>query len=502
MKGSSSTHCSPITAIQETYSALYFPLSPTFSTHRIVYIHTRLRAAARGCALFSLLSFLLSTLKNMRGYDQHYERDFLQDLYSSADLLCLGVLALFIIKLHECKLALKKAYSAALSPTHTIWTDPKTRISMIGEIVLVALAVPPMYNPVISFRTIGIQRELSLDDVMYHWCLVRLYHVLRFFYLESEFCSEKALFRLSVVKLEPSVWFYVKYLALRRYIVYSFAVIVVLIVLSALVLIVFERSLPDSQFVSPTTAFYCSGITMATIGYGDVLASTFLGRAVLVLVAILGNYAQAILTLGVYNTSLFTPVERGLAAEMYKRRFKEKELRSAAGAYLQRWWRLRFLRKHRAGNRFLQLQLLRKAKIRFQKELLKASYGAGLVFSQSIRHFDREISRELTLTKQKLSINAEIFRFSAQLRDFNLKLSRDLNSIRRKTAKFSVLTNSAASSRRSSIVLSIPRLSCSFNVPQRRKHVESTGLRTHRARRRVLARKTERLMSESSSVDM
>lgn len=503
MRGSSSTHvCSPLTAVRGTRAALCCPLSGVFSTRRVVYIHTRLRTAARGCALFSLLSFLLTTVKNMRGYAQHYERDLLQDLYSSADLLCLAVLILFIFKLHECQFALKNTYSATLSPAKTMWTDPKTRISMVGEGILTFLAVPPVYNPVISFSSLGIRRELSLDDIMYPWSLVRLYHILRFLYLESEFCSKKALFRFSVVKLRPSIWLFIKYLALKRYIVYSFAVIGAIVVLSGLVLMVFERNLQDSQFASPTTAFYASGTTMATIGYGDVLPNTYLSRGILVLVAIFGNYAQAILTLGVYNASLFTASERRLAAEVYKRRFKGRELRTAAGSYLQQWWRLQFLRKHRAGNRFLQLQKLRNAKIRFQKERLNAGYGAGLAFTQSIRNFSLDFTRKVTSTKQSLSINVEIFRFSAQLLDFNLKLYRDLHSIRRKTTKLSIVADSAASSRRSSTLSYISRLSCSFQVPQRRKYVGSAGIRTHRTRRKVLARKTERLLSESSSVDL
>ena len=500
--GSNSTHiCTPLTPAIETSPVLRFPLRGTFATGSIVYIHTRLRSSARGCALFSLLSFLISTIKNMRSYDLHYQQDFLQNLAGCADLVCLAVLTLFLIKLYECKLALDKAYSAGLSTTYTIWTDRKARFYMGIEIALVTMTSPPVYNPVYDYNSLGLHRQVTLDDTMYPWCLVRLYHVIRFLYLESEFCSEKSLFRLSIVKLKPNVWFYVKHLALRRYVIYSFVVIGLLIVISGLVMIVYERSLPDSPFQSPTTSFYCSGITMATIGYGDVLPSSFIGRAVLVLVAILGNYAQAILTLGVYSATSLTSAERTLAGEIYKKRFKEKGLRVAAVSYLQQWWKLHFMRKHKLGNRFFQLQMLKLAKTHFKKEILKVGYGAGLVFAQTILHFDKNFTRGIAETKAILTLDVSIFRASAELLNCNLKLYRDLNSLRRKTSKISAVTSSASSSRRSSVSFT-PRLSYSLHFPQRRKPVESTGLRTHRARRKVLARKNERLMSANSSLDL
>lgn len=503
IRGSYSTHiCTPLTAVPETSPALRFQLRGTFATGSIVYIHTRLRSSARGCALFSLLSFLISTIKNMRSYDLHYRQDFLQNLAGCADLVCLVVLALFIIKFYECKLALDKVYSAGLSTTYSVWTDTKTCFYMGIEIVLVTITAPPIYNPVYDYETLGLHREVSLDDIMYPWCLLRLYHVTRFLYLESDFCSGKSLFRLSIVKLRPNVWFYVKHLALKRYAVYSFVIIGLLIVISGLVVIVYERSLPNSPFQSPTTSFYSSGVTMATIGYGDVLPSSFIGRTVLVLVAILGNYAQAILTLGVYSATSLGSAERRLAEEIYKKRFKEKGLRVAAVTYLQEWWKLHFMRKRKMGKRFFQLQMLKLAKRRFKKEILKVGYGAGLVFAQTIALFDRDFARGISETKLILTLDADIFRASGQLLDCNLKLYRDLNSIRRKASKFSIITDSAISSRRSSTASFTPRLSYSFYFPQRRKPMESTSLRTHRARRKVLARKNERLLSESSVSDL
>lgn len=240
---------------------------------------------------------------------------------------------------------------------------------------------------------------------------------------------------------------------------------------------------------------------MATIGYGDVLPSSFIGRAVLVLVAILGNYAQAVLTLGVYSATSLTSAQRRLAGEIYKKRFKEKGLRVAAVCYLQQWWKLHFMRKFKRGNRFFQLQMLKLAKTYFQKEVLKVGYGAGLVFSQSIVNFDRDVTRGIRETKIILALDISVFRLSAQLLNCNLKLYRDLNSLRRKTSKMSFVESSASSSRRSSSVSFTPRLSYSLYFPQRRKMRESTRMRTHRARRKVLARQTERLMSETSSVD-
>lgn len=473
---------------------LCFPLSGTVSSRLLADIHTRQRVAIRGCAFFALLSFSVETLKNVRDYELQYAQDMFSILLSYTDYVCLAVVLLFLVKYYQCQHAICTTWVGG-----KMWRNYRLCVCLAAEVVLLGVVSPPAYNPVFNISAMGGEKKLSLGDVFYPACLLRLYHLLRFLYSESDMCSPEGLFRLNVVKLKAGMGLYMKYLALRKYHIYSFAFLGVLVGVSGLILMVFERNALNSPFESESAGFYCGGIAMATIGYGDVLPGTHLGRGVVVLVSILGNYAQAVLTLGVRNTVIMSSSHSALARLIYKRTYQAKPLRQLAVIYLQRWWRLHFLRRHGASNRFIQIHLLENAKFRFRKEIYKSTEAAALHFSQSIHSFYHKFTQKVTFTKEKLSIDPSIFEISADLCDFHLKLLRSITTIKRKSIKLAaIFSHTSASSRRSSTISVVPRLSMSFYT---RKPVEMSSLRTYRAVKKAIMRRNERLGTEGSAAE-
>ena len=91
-----------------------------------------------------------------------------------------------------------------------------------------------------------------------------------------------------------------------------FGVVVAVIVVGASVIYLIESPHPDAQIKTLLDAFWWTAATVTTVGYGDVLPITDLGRAV----------AIFYMFFGIGIGGLFITI---LATRFYKRRFESKD---------------------------------------------------------------------------------------------------------------------------------------------------------------------------------
>jgi hypothetical protein len=135
-------------------------------------------------------------------------------------------------------------------------------------------------------------------------------------------------------------------LAPYRTIAFLYAVFVIL---NGFMLIVYERDVPDSNLQSVYNGFWTMAITQATVGYGDFMPTTDMGRILAVLTA-----GAAI----VFNSLVLTISLRKLKLTIKEVQFlvqvrQRKKLPAAeVVTLLQRWVRLRLARKHGVAARF------------------------------------------------------------------------------------------------------------------------------------------------------
>jgi voltage-gated potassium channel len=109
----------------------------------------------------------------------------------------------------------------------------------------------------------------------------------------------------------------------RRIFPYLAGAVFVLSLLSAFVITLVDRT----DFPNYGIAVWWSIVTLATVGYGDVVPTTDAGRVVGSLVIILGVTFLAFLTATVTSLFVSSEQEEGKAAEIARREAVDKELR-------------------------------------------------------------------------------------------------------------------------------------------------------------------------------
>lgn len=117
------------------------------------------------------------------------------------------------------------------------------------------------------------------------------------------------------------------------------------VLLSGVVMHVFERAVSD-DFSNIWNGFWIIGITISTVGYGDIVPKTHVGRIVCTVASILGLYAISYAVNSVQITfSISDESESSIAGTLEYRQKLTGETKVIAGTLIQRWWKLQLKRR-------------------------------------------------------------------------------------------------------------------------------------------------------------
>lgn len=121
------------------------------------------------------------------------------------------------------------------------------------------------------------------------------------------------------------------------------------VLLNGLMLIVYERGVPGSDLVSAYSGIWAMAITQATVGYGDLVPNTDMGRILAVLAA-----GAAIASNSLVLTVSLRKLKLTVKEVQYLVQVRQRNQLPAAEVVtlLQRWIRLRLARKHGSPGRF------------------------------------------------------------------------------------------------------------------------------------------------------
>lgn len=103
-----------------------------------------------------------------------------------------------------------------------------------------------------------------------------------------------------------------------RSILFFFSVIMIS---SGFLLRIFERTLSKNDFGYIWNGFYSIGITETTVGYGDVIAGSHIGRLIVVFASIYGIFSVSYIVWAVQSTLGFSKEEYGF----YERVISKKD---------------------------------------------------------------------------------------------------------------------------------------------------------------------------------
>ena len=121
------------------------------------------------------------------------------------------------------------------------------------------------------------------------------------------------------------------------------------VMLNGLMLTVYERGAQGSRLDSVYDSIWNMAITQATVGYGDFVPITDMGRILAVLAAGAGIISNSlVLTVSLRKLKLGLKEVQFLVQVRQRKKLPAEE----AVTLLQRWVRLRLARKHRQSGRF------------------------------------------------------------------------------------------------------------------------------------------------------
>lgn len=174
------------------------------------------------------------------------------------------------------------------------------------------------------------------------------------------------------------------------------------LVFSACLLRTYERTTPQSEFESFWNNLWVLLVTQTTVGYGDLIPRTHLGRGFTMIFCMCGTF---MISYFVVSTGLITALEsaelRFLSFFLNKLKTTEN-LRPTSAVVIQRWWRF-ILKRRQREPRVYQIWLFKKGMVKFtlkhKKLLAEETESVGSL----IDHFVKSTSKAL----KKVELNLE-----------------------------------------------------------------------------------------------
>ena len=167
-------------------------LGLTFPAH-----FARIKAVSSIAALLSSIECLLLYI------DLKYSLQSDSDSSTSTVIRAVGVcfsclLAGCVLHYHCVRVKIMHARGKVCAPDAVIgmWSLREVRMQVLLELFFTLMCYPPGVDYTLTFHQLGTYNLLTLEDILYPFILLRLYHVARWGYYQSYFKSGRARFYL------------------------------------------------------------------------------------------------------------------------------------------------------------------------------------------------------------------------------------------------------------------------------------------------------------------
>ncbi|CAG9317052.1 unnamed protein product [Blepharisma stoltei] len=293
--------------------------------------------------ILSVIILVLSIVEN----ESYYYNDFKST--TNINLLRAIIIALnawlisFVIQYYSIKLHLSKAYRECHINSQ-LWDIP-IRNWMIFEIFICFPATPPYLDWSFEVHELNTYALLSIDDIILGISFIKLYFVFKMIYETSYYSSQKAEIICNLENVRDFMIFSLKtQLKTKPY--HSICFLFTIIMISAgFLLRIFERTLEDSDFGFIWNGFSLVGFTELTVGYGDVVPGTHIGRFIIVLINFLGVFIVSSTVLSVEHELIFSRKEMDFYEKKIYNHCVKKKLTPYALGLIIKWWALKKKRR-------------------------------------------------------------------------------------------------------------------------------------------------------------
>lgn len=389
------------------------------------------------------LSFLLSLLIVIGSYFEsksHHDTNY--DLTTEQNILriiicgltCLQIL--LVISYYYTSLKIKISYKA-IHKHSNLFQDKDIIRNMFLEIIVCCFIIPPYVKYPLRIPNLEYEEILDVDELLMAFILLRVYHIYKLYYEFTEFNSLRAGFYCNLEMLSSQTKFSVKSMRKASPLLNNFMIFMLSAFVLSVLVNIYDRSIASSPFYYIWNCLWFISYTQYTIGYGDMVPVTHLGRAATILCAFIGIFIYSYTVLIVRNNSVMKNRELQLYSRIKHQAITLQILKKFAIILIQRWWKLCMKRKINA-KRLIELVKFQKILHQFSLKRFIASKDKSTVLNEEIQAASSNISKKfrgLNHELDKINISASLstrylnLNYSAlsKLKFFNRAVRRYLN---------------------------------------------------------------------------
>ena len=287
--------------------------------------------------------------------------------------------AVCVVNYSEC---IREAYHLHPQPYSPFFKSPKLLLFCTFEAIFHLFLTPPRVKFEFRFHQMHTRSLLTLNDLFFILILLRNYHSIQLLYWFSRFSRPRNYAFLSFAGLNMTTGFTTKaYLAAYalRFVLLLYGAFVIL---SGFLLFTVQKGTSDSPFRFSQNSFWAVGVLQTTVGYGEVVPTTYLGQLSIVINSFLGSCLVALITSSTSSRLTLTRAESGLYSELAYLRYKRRHKKQAV-VMIQRWWKLMEMRKNRVRDGRVIVNFY--FQMRAHRRVLAAAQG------QKERNFDLQV---------------------------------------------------------------------------------------------------------------
>lgn len=280
----------------------------------------------------------------------------------------------------------------------------KSRWFILDCLIVIPMSLP-YYDCEIRMSQLGKEMIVSLDDIFVPFTCLRLYHFAKSLQYFSFFSSARTDFQVDLHKVPSQSTFLIKAILHHRSVSVLIAVIATNVITTGLLLRVFERTVTShsEQLEYIWNGLWLSLVSDNTIGYGDIVPMTHIGRALISVSILLGIILIAYSVGWIYKVTSLDVKELRLSASIMVKRFASRELFQAAVTLIQTAWKLH-KKRQKGENRIVEVLRFSLSihKFKFQHNLCKAK--SEPTFRDQLYFFERAVRPRILSTTEFLPI--------------------------------------------------------------------------------------------------
>ena len=305
-----------------------------------------------------------------------------------------------IYRYYKRKLQIKILYREVSLHT-TLIQSPCYLRYFLGEVFISMVFTPPFLSFTISFTQLSIPFKLNVSDILFIFAFLRIYQLAKFLFEYSIHNSIQAKFYTDLQYIKNPYKFSIKSIIKENPILYLIFVFGISTVLLGILLRIYERSMPDSRFAYIWNGIWLISVTQSTIGYGDIVPDSHLGRIICVYASFFGTFMYSYMIMYVKNLFNFKENEAELFNKVYQKCTARKRLAIHAIKFLQSWWRMKLSRKNK------QFSFEKLARKHFY--LLRFKYHRVVIKGEKQLLLDEQIESAMKASEKSfLSINRHL----------------------------------------------------------------------------------------------